>query len=481
MSIHTGTSSFLKRAVDLAVSVVGLIVLSPCMAVLAVAIRLGSPGPVFFRQIRVGRGFQRFEILKFRTMCLRAQEQGPLVTAATDSRITPLGRILRRVKLDEVPQLWNVLRGDMSLVGPRPEVPHYVELFRQDYAEVLRVRPGVTDLASLTFRDEEQILAAAEDPEAHYVEHVLPAKLALNKDYVRRASLGFDLEIIMKTMMEAVWIRIMPARSWLVRHRTHFVMALHIAMIIMASYGAFWLRFDGQIPSPEMQLWWRTILLLVIVRLPLLAFFRLYQGLWSYTSIYDLQSIVAAVVTSEILFFGIVRVGMGEDAYPRSVFILDAMLLVFLMGSVRLLKRFYESSGQLRASRRALIIGSGDRADFVIRAMKSRVLGNYRPVGIVTTAPGAAGRIHGVPVLGDLDNLEALVKAAIADEIVLAYDRGNVFQDRLVMQSLESATVPVKDAFQLMATVVDRQMPRPSDHPVASQGDKAPLTESGRL
>jgi len=284
-------------------------------------------------------------------MRLDAQEQGPLVTSAGDGRITKVGRFLRKVKLDELPQLWNVLKGDMSLVGPRPEVPHYVELFRQDYAEILRVRPGVTDLASLTFRDEEQILAGAEDPEAHYIEHVLPAKLALNKDYVRRSSFGFDLEVIVKTLLEAVWMRFLPARSWLLQHRSAIVVALHIAMIVMASYGAFWLRFDGEIPDAERKLWLSTLLILLAVRIPFLAMFRLYQGLWSYTSFYDLQNIVAAVVGSELVFFGIVRVGMSQAAYPRSVFILDAMLVIFLMGSIRLSKRFYESSGQLRASR----------------------------------------------------------------------------------------------------------------------------------
>ena len=455
----------LKRGLDLSVSALGLFLLSPLLAIVAIAIRLESRGPSFFRQVRVGRDFRRFEILKFRTMRIHAQETGPLVTSATDQRVTRLGRFLRRVKLDEMPQLWNVLRGDMSLVGPRPEVPHYVELFRADYAEVLRVRPGVTDLASLTFRDEEEVLASAADPETHYREHVLPAKIALNKDYVRRASFGFDIEVIAKTVLEATWLRVLPSRRWLFRHRSPIVIGLHLAMIVAASYGAFWLRFDGAIPATEIRLWSRTILLLLAIQIPILAFFRLYQGLWSYTSIHDLQNIVAAVVGSELIFFAVIRVWLGQAEYPRSVFILDAMLLIFLMGSARMAKRFYESSGQLRASRRALIIGAGDRADFVIRAMKSQMLGDYRPVGIITTWSDGTGRIHGVPVLGNLDSLDALAKASIADEIVLAYDRSDIHLDRRVVDALRQAGVPARDAFQLMVTVVNGTVPPESAMP----------------
>lgn len=463
---------FLKRTLDVAAAATGLLMAAPLLAVIAVLIRLDSRGPVFFRQVRAGRGFSRFEILKFRTMRLHAQEQGPLVTSAGDSRVTRIGGFLRRCKLDELPQLWNVFRGDMSLVGPRPEVPHYVELFRDDYAVILTVRPGITDLASLTFRNEEQILAATDDPEQHYTSHVLPAKIALNKDYVRRSSFGFDLEVMGKTIVEAVGLQFMPPRGWLIRHRGVLVIGLHVAMIVVSSYGAFWLRFDGEIPDAETQLWLATIPLLVLIRAPIFAFFRLYQGLWSYTSIYDLQHILVAVAGSELLFFVVVRIGLGHSSYPRSVFIVDAMLLVFLMGSIRLAKRFYESLGRLRANQRALIIGSGDRADFVIRAMKSHVLADYLPIGIITLSPGDAGRIHGVPVLGNLENLDSLVKAGIADELILAYDRGNKVHHKKVMEALKDVPLPARDAFQLMATIVNAMLPPGSPTNVSDVAEK---------
>jgi len=190
----------IKRGFDVLASLTGLVLLSPVLAVVALAIKLTSPGPVFFRQERVGRGFRRFEILKFRTMVPDAPKLGGQLTAGEDPRITRVGRLLRKIKLDELPQLINVLKGDMSFVGPRPEVPRYVEIFRDDYRELLTVRPGITDLASLKYRDESEVLGRSSDPETTYVEQVLPEKIALGKQYLRRSSLWFDVGLIFKTL-----------------------------------------------------------------------------------------------------------------------------------------------------------------------------------------------------------------------------------------------------------------------------------------
>jgi lipopolysaccharide/colanic/teichoic acid biosynthesis glycosyltransferase len=187
-----------KRALDLVVAAAGLAALSPLLAFVALAVKLDSPGPVLFRQVRAGRGGRPFHILKFRSM--RAGAGGALVTAGGDARVTRVGRFLRRWKVDELPQLWNVVAGDMSLVGPRPEVPRYVERFAADYARILAVRPGITDFAAVEYRDEESILAAARDPDAAYVETVLPAKLALYHRYLDEMSLMTDLALILRTL-----------------------------------------------------------------------------------------------------------------------------------------------------------------------------------------------------------------------------------------------------------------------------------------
>ena len=191
----------LKRTMDLALSTCALIVLAPLWAAVAIVIRLESPGPVIFRQKRVGRHFRTFELLKFRTMVEGAENSARKLTLADDPRVTRSGRFFRKYKLDELPQLVNVLLGDMSLVGPRPEVPEYVELFRADYEGLLQWRPGITDYASIEFRDESEQLGDAEDPELAYVTRILPRKIFLAKRYLREFSLALDLKLIFLSVL----------------------------------------------------------------------------------------------------------------------------------------------------------------------------------------------------------------------------------------------------------------------------------------
>jgi lipopolysaccharide/colanic/teichoic acid biosynthesis glycosyltransferase len=182
--------------------------LSPLFLLVALLIKLDSRGPVFFRQERVGRGFRPFWIYKFRTMVKDAPRQGGPITFGEDPRITPVGRVLRRTKIDELPQLFNVLNGEMSVVGPRPEVRQYVECFRQDYEQILAVRPGITDLASVKFCDEAAILGAFPNPEEMYLTAILPQKLRLGKEYVRGSSLALDLAVIFKTLAALIGRRV---------------------------------------------------------------------------------------------------------------------------------------------------------------------------------------------------------------------------------------------------------------------------------
>jgi lipopolysaccharide/colanic/teichoic acid biosynthesis glycosyltransferase len=189
-----------KRIIDLLAAGGGLLVLCPLLAVLALAVKGTSPGPVFFRQERVGRGGRGFRILKFRTMVADAERRGLHITAGGDPRVTPVGRLLRHYKMDELPQLWNVLVGDMSLVGPRPEVAKYVALYSSEQRRVLEVRPGITDPASLAYRHEEALLARAADPERFYVETVMPAKLRINLDYINHRTFVRDLIVLLRTV-----------------------------------------------------------------------------------------------------------------------------------------------------------------------------------------------------------------------------------------------------------------------------------------
>lgn len=194
-----GMNGAIKRGIDVLASAAGLVVLSPLLLALVLAVRLTSPGPVFYRAHRIGRDGTPFRLYKFRSMVVNADKVGPAVTVAGDRRVTPVGRFLRKTKLDELPQLINVLRGDMSLVGPRPEDPRYVALYTPEQRAVLRVRPGITSLASVTYRDEESLLHG-EDWERLYVEKIMPEKIAIDLDYVQRATPWHDIQIILRTI-----------------------------------------------------------------------------------------------------------------------------------------------------------------------------------------------------------------------------------------------------------------------------------------
>ncbi|MCP4572459.1 MAG: sugar transferase [bacterium] len=196
-------SDISKRLLDMTGSVAGLAVLAPFLACVALGIVATSPGPVFYRQMRVGRGGLTFRILKFRTMVDGAEARGPRVTGAGDARVTGFGRFLRRHKIDELPQLVNVLRGEMSLVGPRPEVPEFTALYPEEFARVLQVRPGITHRATQLFRREEELLGAAADARVFYVDKILPRKLAIYLADLDRATFWDDLRTIMRTVFDS--------------------------------------------------------------------------------------------------------------------------------------------------------------------------------------------------------------------------------------------------------------------------------------
>ena len=190
-----------KRCFDVFASTTGLVVLFPVLLAIGAAIYLSGSGPVLFRQERVGLRGALFKIHKFRTMRVEASHDAPLLTIGADPRITSIGAVLRRYKLDELPQLFDVLIGKMSIVGPRPEVPRYVALYSPTEREVvLSVRPGITDRASIRFRNENEVLGSASDPEREYIEYVLPEKCRLYVEYVRTRTFWLDLQIIAETL-----------------------------------------------------------------------------------------------------------------------------------------------------------------------------------------------------------------------------------------------------------------------------------------
>lgn len=190
---------FFKRCFDVTASFFGILFLLIPFAAVAVAVKCSSRGPVFFRQVRVGKNGREFRIYKFRTMVADAEKKGMQITVGGDSRVTGIGRVLRKTKVDELPQLFNVFAGQMSFVGPRPEVPHYVDMYSDYQKNVLRIKPGITELASIVYRDENDVLAKSEDPERTYIEEIMPQKIKLNMQYMQKMNVFYDIYLIFRT------------------------------------------------------------------------------------------------------------------------------------------------------------------------------------------------------------------------------------------------------------------------------------------
>ena len=202
-----------KRFVDIICASIGLVVLSPFGVLLALLIKLWDRGPIFYAQARIGQFGKPFRIWKFRSMKVNAEKMGLPITKEDDPRITWIGRLLRKAKLDELPQLWNVLAGDMSLVGPRPEVPRYVAQYSAEQREVLNLKPGITDLATLLYRDEERMLRGVSDVERVYLEQIMPPKIDLSLAYARQAGLWEDTKVILRTLLPGIPFRLRAEKN----------------------------------------------------------------------------------------------------------------------------------------------------------------------------------------------------------------------------------------------------------------------------
>lgn len=189
-----------KRIFDIVLAAIGLIVFAPLFMLISVLVRLDSKGDIYYRQIRVGRNMQDFRLYKFRSMYVHAEDGNLLTVGGRDVRVTKIGRLLRKYKLDELPQLFNILRGDMSFVGPRPEVRKYVNLYDDAQMQVLSVKPGITDWASIQFYDENEMLEQVDDPESFYIHELIPQKISQNLRYIRNHDIWTDIKIIWLTL-----------------------------------------------------------------------------------------------------------------------------------------------------------------------------------------------------------------------------------------------------------------------------------------
>jgi lipopolysaccharide/colanic/teichoic acid biosynthesis glycosyltransferase len=378
-----------KRLYDVSFAGCGLILLSPLFLVIAALVKFADGGPIFYRQVRVGQGGRSFPIWKFRTMIPNADQTGPLVTSEGDARITGIGRMLRRTKLDELPQLWNVLRGDMSLVGPRPEVPRYVQQYTPEQREILRCKPGITDLASLCFREEEALLGNTVRLENFYLQHCIPRKLRLNWEYAARANLLTDTWIILRTLCP-YWVG---------------VLATYGVLLVISFWLSYELIYDFARPPMPRVKFLTELGVMVAFQLGCLTWRKQCTGLLSYFSFRELRQVGTALGVAALGLLGL-RIAI-DGTHSRNLILIDGILSFCLLGGFRmLLRRWRESSGEEESATvhppaRVGIIGAGCiGAQLAVQLLDKKNSGRTVVAFFDDDFNKWQKRIHEVPVVG---------------------------------------------------------------------------------
>lgn len=401
----------LKRCFDLVMAGLGLLLLLPMGLLIALVIKLSDGGPVFYAQIRVGRFGRPFQIRKFRSMVRDADKVGLPVTKEGDPRITRIGRFLRRTKLDELPQLWNVLVGEMSFVGPRPEVSRYVEHYTPEQREILNYKPGITDIATLLFRNEETLLRGSHDVEQFYVQYCLPRKINLNRQYAKHASLARDFWIILQTLFP-YWVG---------------VVAIYSLVLVVSLWTAYELRYDFQLTNDSFREFVHFLPWMVIPQLFLLVWRGQVRGLLSYFSIPEMRQTVTALGIALALQLAVSVVAHARLSPSRSIILIHFLVSLVMLCGVRFLFRFIRersSRGLSQAGapvRRVAIIGTGELATNLALDFGRNRDDGLQVVAFFDDDPHSwHKRPHDIPVIGMPECILNREWLDLLDEVIVA-------------------------------------------------------------
>jgi len=467
----------MRRLFDLVASTVGLLLLSPLFVVLAAAIKLEDGGPVFFGQVRVGRHMRKFTLWKFRTMVTDAEIKGGPITTVGDERVTRIGAYMRRHRLDELPQLFNVIRGDLSIVGARPELPLFVEMFREEYSKILVHRPGITDPASVQFRNQAELLWSG-DYERVYVKLILPAKLCLSLDYAQRRSFLSDLAFISRTIGELLHSRSNPmhprfsrsgrisrafsgamqfieTQPWVERYVASVggKIAIDVGVTAIALISAHLLRFDGWPPGIEAERMWRLLPFVVGGRILTNYFIGIYRRIWRFTSLEDgiLLGMSASVTSLVLLFLRFWLAGVAPYlTVPIGIIVIDYVLANLGMDGVRLIRRISNESRRRRKfnpienSRHAVLAGAREAGIMAVREIIRRPELGIEICGFVDDWEKPGEVVQGVPVLGKIDDLPLLTASRRIDLVIITMTNAPRKKIRHIVEVCEAAGLPVK-------------------------------------
>ena len=453
-----------KRGLDILLSLVALVLLLPVMAILAIVVAFDSTGPVVYGAKRVGRGGREFTMWKFRTMARGADRVGPAVTGSYDWRVTRAGAFLRRTKLDELPQLLNSLLGQMSLVGPRPEAPRYVELWTPEERAILDVRPGITGPTQVAFIEEEELLEG--NPDEAYTRDLMHAKLALDLEYVRRYTLRGDLAIIWKTVASIASATERrsnrPRRRYTLRERVRSArpgwLLLDALLAGLAAALAVGLRIDRTNILAAVATYWIIVPLAAVVRPAGFLLSGAYLRVWRYPTASDVALILTSLAAGSLIMTLAIFVVLqpwsfpGTVGFPRSAIIIEFLVSFMVLGGIRIASRVRQEGLDAAAApelagppRPVLIYGAGEAGAQLVREMRRNRHLRLEPVAFLDDAAELRGQqIYGIEVVGSAQDLPRVVAEREIAEVIVALPRIGGDQLRRIVALCEAADVSVR-------------------------------------
>ncbi len=414
----------IKEIFDRTLAVIGLLVAAPMIALLGLLIKLESAGPVFFKHLRVGRNGRLFRMYKFRKMPHRVNA-GPKISPKHDPRLTRVGKVMDRLKLDEIPQLFNILKGDMSFVGPRPEIPEIVDLYNLEQRKVLTVKPGLVGPNQIVWRNEKNLLPDnVSDIEIYYVEHILPEKLARDLRYVEETNFFLDLKYLVLAFGATIFEPLKPIH-FIRRQREIFRLALDLGLCLLAFAAALLIKYELQISASLLRQALDVLPILFFWQMTAFVFLDVYQQVWKYVSRADLLVIMKAVLFAAALTAAIIY-PVWRLKFPVSVLILYAVLSISFLGGVRLVQGYLKPErvhANGRPKKKIMIYGANAEGELLLRRIFANLGPGGCPIGFLDSDPQKRGdKIHGLPVMGNFSDLPLLKELYGVEEIYIAAD-----------------------------------------------------------
>ncbi len=431
----------MKRLFDILISSAGLVGYLPFLVLVALVIKMTRSGMAFSRQSWLGRNFEKFDMFQF-----RQASRSPF--DSDDGSEPKVERVLRLLKANEFLRLWNVLKGDMSLFGPRLPEEETANRFREDFQKILRIQPGIIDLISLVYEEPEKELKSKSDTKDYVFHILLPEKVKLWRRYAEKASFIYDCKLGLAVFFRRVYpfetIQKLIAR--MIPFRRPLVIGLQIGIFILCNYLAFFIRFEGDIPPLYTGLFVSYLPILLSFRVLFLFAFSLDQGLWRYASIRDLRNIFLATLFGSFLFFLALHNFQGNYSYPRSIFIIDALLNVTLLGGVRLLRRWHEKQFKKPpGKKRVIIIGAGNATEMFLRDLIRSRFYPCEVIGLIDDNPRKKGlKIRDIPVLGTRQELNSLIKKEKPDELIICIPSASRDKFEEIVKGLRQYGLPIK-------------------------------------